>query len=250
MTIPPRPVALITGSGSGIGRAAALNLAREGFRLALVGRQAQPLHETAAAVRVHAGQGTAEADDGPLVLPADVGDAGQIAAAIDAAVDRWSRLDALVNNAGAAPLLPIDQSTPAIIDETFRVNALAPAYAIAHAWPIFVRQRSGCIVNISTMGTDDPFPGFFAYAASKASVNLMARSCAKEGAAHRIRAFAIAPAAVETGMLRGLFSAEVIPPERCMSPKTVGAVIADCILGRRDADNGRTIFLAGEQESQ
>lgn len=228
------PVALITGAGSGIGRATAILLASHGYALVLVGRREAPLRETAS---------LAGAADSALILPADVGDAAQISAAVDAAAERFGRLDALVNNAGYAPLLPIDRTTPDIIERTYRVNAIGPACAIARAWPIFVRQRSGVIVNLSTMGTDDPFAGFFAYAASKAAVNLMARSCAKEGAAHNIRAFAVAPGAVETPMLRALFSEATIPPSACLAPEEVAAVIADCILGRRDADNGRTIFL-------
>lgn len=232
-----RRAALITGAGSGIGREVAVRLAAEGYRLVLVGRREGPLRETAAM----AGAGA----DGAVVYAADVADAAKVRGAVDAAVQRFGRLDVLVNNAGYAPLLPIERTTPEVIEAAYRVNALAPAHAIARAWPVFLRQGSGCIVNISTMGTDDPFEGFFAYAASKAAVNLMAKSCAKEGRPHGIRAFAVAPAAVETAMLRGLFPPEVIPPEACLSPGEVAAVVVDCVLGRRDEENGRTIFLAG-----
>jgi len=210
-------VALITGAGSGIGRATALRLARDGFRLALVGRNHRTLEETGRAL---------PSGSHSLTLPADVGIATEVHDAIDDTLDHFGRLDVLVNNAGHAPLLPIEQTTPEVLDECFRVNALGTAYAIAKAWPIFQRQRSGCIVNVSTMGTADPFPGFFAYAAAKASVNLMARSCAKEGAAFNIRAFSIAPGAVETPMLRALFPESAIPREGCLAPEEVANVIA------------------------
>jgi len=239
------PVALITGAGSGIGRALALRLARDGYRLALVGRREESLRQTADLARAQPG---APPHD-PAVLAADIADSAQAAAVVDATVSRFARLDALINNAGYAPLLSIENTTPEIIDRVYRTNAIGPACAIARAWPTFIRQRGGCIVNLSTMGTHDPFPGFFAYAAAKAAVNLMALSCAKEGAEHNIRAFAVAPGAVETPMLRSIFTEEQIPRSACLTPDDVAAVIADCIAGRRPADNGRVIFLASPQDA-
>ena len=97
------------------------------------------------------------------------------------------------------------------------------------------------MVNVSSMATQDPFPGFFAYAASKAALNLMARSCATEGREHGIRAFAVAPGAVETDMLRAAFGEDVIPREQTLDPDTVARVIVECVTGERDAQNGDTI---------
>lgn len=226
------PVALITGASSGIGRAVAELLAEAGYALALVGRRAEPLEATGATLGVPW-----------LALPADVGDPGKASAIVDRAVERFGRLDAVINNAGLATLLPIDKHDAAGIERSFRVNAIGPAITIARAWPTFARQRRGCVVNVSTMGTSDPFPGFFGYAASKASVNLMAQSCAKEGVRLGVRAFAVAPGAVETPMLRSLFNEKAIPPTACLAPHDVARVVVDCVLGRRDDENGRTIFV-------
>jgi NAD(P)-dependent dehydrogenase (short-subunit alcohol dehydrogenase family) len=93
------------------------------------------------------------------------------------------------------------------------------------------------------MATTDPFPGFFIYAAAKAGVNLMAKSCAKEGREFGIRAFSVAPGAVETPMLRALFSEVQLPPEKCLSPDDVAKVVVECIAGERDTQNGETIFI-------
>jgi NAD(P)-dependent dehydrogenase (short-subunit alcohol dehydrogenase family) len=120
---------------------------------------------------------------------------------------------------------------------------MGTANAIAKAWPIFKRQGSGCIINVSTMGTENPFPGFFAYAASKAAVELMIKSCAKEGAAFGVRAFAVAPGAVETETLRAVFSEQAIPPGACMKPEQIAEVIVECVLGKRDERNGDTIYV-------
>jgi NAD(P)-dependent dehydrogenase (short-subunit alcohol dehydrogenase family) len=227
-------VALITGAGSGIGRATALLLAERGWRLALVGRREELLRETAALLVEGARS---------MVIAADAGVAEQIQRTVDAAAAHFGGLDALVNNAGLAPNAPIADTTPDMIDEVYRVNALGPAYAIAHAWPIFQRQLSGCVVNVSTIGTLDPFPGFFAYASAKAAVNVMAQSCANEGRAIGVRAFAIAPGAVETPMLRANFPESRIPPSACLSAQEVAAVIVGCIEGRYDDRVGQTITI-------
>jgi NAD(P)-dependent dehydrogenase (short-subunit alcohol dehydrogenase family) len=225
-------VALVTGAGTGIGRAAVLALARAGYRVVLVGRRLEKLEKTAAMLP----------EDAPrLCLQADIGTMQHARDIVDKAVGHFDRLDVLVNNAGCAPKLPIEDHTPEMIDQTYRINALGPAYTIARAWTIFQRQRSGCIVNISTFGTIDPFPGFFAYAASKAAVNLMARSCAVEGKRFGIRAFAIAPAAVETATLRAIIPESIIPRDKAMPPERIAEVILECVRGERDQENGQTI---------
>lgn len=212
-------------------------LAGRGYALALVGRRREVLEETADGARTPA-----------VILEADLSSPDAAAGVVDRASDRLGRVDVLVNNAAIAPLRPIDRASPAELSAIFALNAVSPAAMIARAWPIFVRQASsggpgGCIVNVSTIGTIDPFPGFFAYAASKAPLNLMAASCAREGAAQRIRAFSIAPGAVETPMLRAIFDRSAIPPERCLSPDDVARVIVSCIVGERDDENGRTIVV-------
>jgi NAD(P)-dependent dehydrogenase (short-subunit alcohol dehydrogenase family) len=83
--------------------------------------------------------------------------------------------------------------------------------------------------------------GFFAYAGAKAAVNLQALCAAREGAAHNIRAFAIAPGAVETAMLRAIITEEELPREVTLPPEAIARMILECIDGRRDAENGGVI---------
>lgn len=237
-------VALITGGGSGIGRALACALVGEGWSVAIIGRREQALAETAA---------LSGSPQRVLTLALDVSDCAAAADAVERTVERFGRIDALVNNAGSAPMAPIDKTTPAVLQECFAVNALAPGYLIAAAWPVFRRQAEAArargespratVVNVSSMATRDPFAGFFAYAAAKASVNLMAQSCAKEGRAIGVRAFAVAPGAVETPMLRANFNDKAIPPAKALAPEAVARVIAACIRGERDAENGQVIWV-------
>lgn len=244
------PVALVTGAGSGIGREVALRLAAEGFRLALAGRTLETLEETGR--RVSDGPGSAAW----VCIRADLADADDVQEMIDAVDARFGRLDVLVNNAGWSPLAGLGRVTPDEIDMIFRVNAIGPIQAIAAAWPIFERQGVGTVVNVSSYATVDPFPGLSVYGAAKASLNVITMGVVNESetwerrpgtaraeTAPGVRAFTIAPGAVETPLLRGLFGTDVIPKARTLDPADVASVILDCIAGRRDRDIGQTILL-------
>ncbi len=238
------PVAIVTGAGSGIGRATAAALGQEGWSVALVGRRRSTLEETAELVDTQA-----------MVLPADLGSLEQASAIPHQVYEAFGRLDCVVNNAGMAPMVPIEAHSPALLDELYRLNTLAPAVLIAQAWPMLCQQanRAGkqqgaagpVVVNISSMATVDPFPGFLGYASSKAALNLMAKSCALEGTEAGVRAFAVAPGAVETPLLRSILSCEQVPASACLQPDDVARVVVECILGRHDDRNGQTIEVPG-----
>ena len=125
-------VAVITGASSGIGLATARRLGELGWRLVLAARSPEQLKQAGASVRADW-----------LAVPTDVSDPAAVAAMIDRAIDHFGRLDALVNNAGYAPLMPIERTDPSTLQRVFAINALGTGYAIAHAWPTFVAQRSG-----------------------------------------------------------------------------------------------------------
>jgi len=242
------PVALITGGSSGIGLATAHRLGALGMRLALVARTEARLEQAATSI--------AEAADGDTpeitLISADMADPEAAADAVEAAIERFGRLDHLVLNAGVAPLKPIGSTGINAIRNTFDVNAIGPAAMIEAAWPHFKARFAeydgdsppATIVGVSTLGTADPFPGFFAYAASKAAINSYARSIAKEGEAIGVRGYAVAPGAVETPMLRGLFNTDMVPESVCVTPDDVAELIAGCIAGAYKDQNGQTIFIS------
>jgi NAD(P)-dependent dehydrogenase (short-subunit alcohol dehydrogenase family) len=248
-------VAIITGAGSGIGRATAIELARDGFDLLLAGRTEASLRTTAELVANEANRASSmRAGVGRplrvLVHVDDLSTPGGNLAMIEACGRELGRLDALINNAGQAEIAPIERSTPKLIDRIFRINALGPAYAIHYAWPaLLTSARSGrrpAIVNISSIATVDPLPGFFAYAASKAALNLLTQSTAKEGADLGVRAFCVAPGAVETPMLRSAFDESKVPRNQALAPEVVARVIAQCLRGEHDTHVGRAIPVLPE----
>jgi len=241
MAATKHPVAIVTGAGSGIGRAVALELDRRGCVQVLAGRRMDALRET--------GQMLSGAW---LAKRCDVADPSECDRLVEETAHEFGRVDVLVNNAGDAPLAPIAKHTPDVIKRTFEINALGPAYLIAAFWRVLERQIAGergadasvrgpCIVNVSSMASLDPFPGFFAYAAAKSALNSMVRSCHKEGQALGVRCFGVAPGAVETEMLRGLFTEAAIPREVTLRPEDVARVVGECVAGDRDEEAGTTI---------
>lgn len=228
------PVSIVTGAGSGIGAACARLLAARGHAVVLVGRGFERLE----AVRASMDEPTRH-----LSMAADVADSGLAHDVVDRTLEAYGRIDALVLNAGVAPKAPIDQTTEEVLEQAFFVNAFGPAFMVTRAWPAFKRQRSGRVVFVSTLGTIDPFPGFFAYAASKSAVDSFARSIRAEGKAIGVKAFAVNPGCVETEILRRNFPEKMIPRERALPPEAVAEVIVACACGERDAENGNAIVV-------
>lgn len=226
------PVSIVTGAGSGIGLATSRELSKLGHHVVLVARNEAKLAEAAASLT------------GPsTTIACDVGDLAEARAMVKRVRSELGRIDVLVSNAGWAELHPIDKTTDDTLERAFRINAIGPAAMISEAWPAFTAQKSGCVVCTSSMATQDPFPGFYAYASSKASVNLLVASCAKEGARLGVRAFAVAPGAVETPLLRSMFSEKSLPRAGCLTPEKVAAMIVACVKGEHDAENGRVIWM-------
>jgi NAD(P)-dependent dehydrogenase (short-subunit alcohol dehydrogenase family) len=231
-----RPVTLITGAGTGIGLAAARLLSEAGHRIALTGRREPVLRE--------AGGGLGEEGADWATLPADVSDPEQAGTLPTRVVEAMGRLDGLVNNAGWSPLKPVADHTPEDVANIFAVNATGAITLLIATLRVMQTAGRGRIVNVSSMASDDPFPGLTVYGAAKASLNTLTKGLANElGDGSPIRVFSVAPGAVETPLLRSLFGEDQLPREATLDPDAVGSVIADCVLGRRDGESGRTIWL-------
>jgi NAD(P)-dependent dehydrogenase (short-subunit alcohol dehydrogenase family) len=176
-----RPVAVVTGAGSGIGRAASLALAGGGFDVAVIGRRREPLDEVAAEI--------AQAGAAALVLPADVTDEEAIDQAFAAVVQARGRVDVLFNNAGVGlPGLPIDQIPVAEWRRGIDVNLTGMFICTRAAFRIMKEQtpRGGRIINNGSISAHAPRPNSATYTAAKHAVTGLTRSTALDGRSHDI----------------------------------------------------------------
>jgi NAD(P)-dependent dehydrogenase (short-subunit alcohol dehydrogenase family) len=169
-------IALVTGAGSGIGRACALGLLKEGWTVALVGRRLEALQETAAL----AGDAAARA----LPLPCDVGRDEQVAAAFDTVKARFGRLDLLFNNAGGG----LQAKTPDLVtpEEWRRIvdaNLNGSFYCLSNAFRLMKAQApmGGRIINNGSISAYTPRPGSIAYTATKHAVSGLTKTAALDG---------------------------------------------------------------------
>jgi NAD(P)-dependent dehydrogenase (short-subunit alcohol dehydrogenase family) len=105
------------------------------------------------------------------------------------------------------------------------------------------KPAGGVIVNVSSMAAKDPLPGFLAYAAAKAGLNLFGLALAREGAPYDIRVHTVAPGSVETGMFRALVDEQTWPREKTLDPADVARVIAACADGTLRHASGGVIYL-------
>ncbi len=226
-------VVLVTGGGRGIGRAVCQRFAGAGSIVTAVARTASELDETRSIVEQAGGR--------CLVQVGDVGTEQDVQRVVAGVRDRLGQVDVLVNCAGVAPLAAIEDLTPELFDEIWRVNARATYLTCRAAWPIMRTQGGGVIVNISSVASIDPFPGFAAYGAAKAWVNVWTKALAEEGRAVGIRVFAVAPGAVETQMLRGPFPE--FPKKDTLEPGDVADVVHSLAQPACRYATGQTVFV-------
>ncbi len=186
-------VALVTGASSGIGRATALSFAAAGARVALVGREREPLQEVAQQI---AAQGH-EA----FVVPADVMVEADAERVVTETVEHFGGLDVLVNAAGILSSGTVETTALAAWDEMMNVNLRAVFHLMQLAVP-HLKRRPGNIVNVSSVTGLRAFPGVLAYCVSKAGVDQLTRCAALELAAQGIRVNAVNPGVVRTEIHR------------------------------------------------
>ena len=189
-----RPVVLITGALTGIGRATALAFARDGARVVVSGRREVEGKALEAELRDLG----AEAE----FIKADVRHDDEVRELVDQTVARYGRVDAAVNTAGSEGQPgPVTQQTAESYAATFDTNVLGTLLSMKHELRVMQAQGSGSIVNISSTYGHRGAAGASVYAASKHAVEGITKAAALEAAASGVRVNAVAPGPIETGML-------------------------------------------------
>lgn len=224
---------LITGAGSGIGRAVALKFANAGCAVTVAGRRRQPLEDVAAEVTNCGGDA--------LFHPVDIADPITVNTLIEAAASRFGGVDILVNCAASATLANTRDMSADDAAAMIAVNCTGAISLVRAVWPHMRNRGGGVIVNISSAASFDPFEGLGVYGATKAFINLLTTALAAEGKPDNIQAFAVAPGAVDTPMLRGLFPD--FPAAQCLTPDEVADLIVSLTKPNCGHAGGETVRI-------
>jgi meso-butanediol dehydrogenase/(S,S)-butanediol dehydrogenase/diacetyl reductase len=217
-------VALVTGSGRGIGRATAQALAADGWRVVV------------AELRPALGRATARALDGARFVQLDVGDRRSVARM----AARVGRVDCLVNNAGVLEPGPLARLSPAAIDKTIAVNLAGPILVTRALLPGMLRRRAGLVVNVASLLGKVGMAEYATYCATKFGVVGFTQALADEVAGDGVRVVAVCPGQVNTPLAwrTGVSKAE---RPHLIQPASVARVIADLAAGRRRFRDGDAI---------
>lgn len=220
-------VAIVTGSGAGLGRGIAQELAEAGASVAVVEIDGEAAHVAATEL--------AQTGVESRAYPADVADSGQVDEAFASVLRDFGRLDIVVNNAGISRVGPhTHEVTDADWHDSIAVMQTGVFFCMRAAGRIMLPQRSGSIVNISSIRGFSPNPGRITYCAPKAAVIMMTTVAAGEWAEHGIRVNAIAPGVLRTPMwdtdvARGAideqFYIDTVPMHRLGLPSEVGKLV-------------------------
>ncbi len=186
-------VAVVTGAASGIGEETAAVLAQAGANVVIADINEAGLGKTAARVE--------SAGRRVLSVPTDVAQRSAIDALADKAVAAMGRIDIWINAAGVLLDVPVLQATEAEVDRLLAINLKGVYWGCAAAGRVMKQAGRGCIVNISSGGGEAAVPGLSIYSMTKAAVNMLTRTVAKEFGSFGVRANAIAPGFIETPMI-------------------------------------------------
>jgi NAD(P)-dependent dehydrogenase (short-subunit alcohol dehydrogenase family) len=219
-------VALVTGAGTGIGRAVAQRFLREGWHVVLAGRRRDALEET---VKL-----AGAPQSGALVMPTDVAQPGAVRALFDAAVARFGRIDAVFNNAGlGAPPIPLEDLTFEQWRQVVDVNLTGAFLCVQNAFRVMKAQtpRGGRIINNGSISAHAPRPNSAPYTATKHAITGLSKSASLDGRRYDIAVGQIDIGNAETPMTAKMPQG-VMQPYGELAPEPVMDVqiVADAVL--------------------
>ena len=237
-------IAVVTGGGGGIGGAIVRRFSREGAKVAIV-----DVDHAAAKARVD----ELEADGGSaMVIVADVTNKTSVEQMIQATLDRWGRIDILINVAGGATINPVIDVTEAEWDHIIDMNLKSTFLCSQAVLPSMMKERYGKIVNISSIYGFTGNATRASYAAAKAGVAVFTKSLALEVVSHSINVNAIAPGRILTDRVRGHYSeaewtelVQQIPMKRAGTPDEIASAAVFLVADENKYLTGQTIHVNG-----
>jgi citronellol/citronellal dehydrogenase len=241
-------VCLVSGAGSGLGRATALELARLGAVVVGCGRRAEPLSETLALIEAEGGAGDA--------VPADIRDGEAVERLVEAVLERHGRLDVLVNNAGGQFLSPAEAISPKGFRTVIELNVQG-TWQMTHAaaTKAFIPQGGGKVVSV-TLSPHNGMPGMVHSGAARAAVENMMRTLSIEWSRFNIRLCAVAAGQFDTEVLRTKYPpavseniARTIPLGRLGEPEEMAWLVAYLASPAGDFLSGAVLTIDGARDN-
>jgi hypothetical protein len=215
-------VAIVTGASSGIGRATALALAKEGACVALAARREEALLELSKEIERSGGKA--------LALPTDVTQRDQVDKMVEAVLARWGRVDILISNAGEYIRAPIAGLDPAELRRSVDVNFFGGVYCIKAVLPHMLERKNGHIVAVTSMAGKIGLPPDAPYVSAKFAMTGFLEVLRQEVSEHGITVTNVLPGRVDTGMIEHLRFSWISPK---ISQESVAGAIVDAIRKRK-----------------
>src|SRR5829696_2462941 len=239
-------VVVITGASSGMGEAAAKHLSGHGATVVLGARRADRIEKLAKEINDNGGKA--------LAFAVDVTQRDQVKKLVDAAVETFGRIDVILNNAGVMPLSPMDRLNVDEWDMMIDVNIKGVLNGIAAVLPYMKEQKSGQIINTSSVAGHKVFSGSAVYSATKFAVRALTEGLRMEVKPYNIRTTIVCPGAVKTELLEHITEADIQQANQDyvgavgISPDSFARVVAFAISQPEDVDINEIIFRPTSQE--
>ena len=225
-------VAIVTGGGTGIGRAVALDLARFGARVVVCGRRKDRLDEVVGAVLAGGGEG--------LAVPADVSAETDVNDVVRKAIEAYGQIDILVNNAGVSDGGLIHEITPDTWDRMMATNLRGPFLMTRAVLPYMRQQKSGHVINISSESGIEHYQGDASYGTSKHALNALSEYTQRENQDWNIRVNTICPGMVVTEMTE---NEPGLVYERCLYPEDISDLVVFLLTRRINIKIGTPVLI-------
>jgi NADP-dependent 3-hydroxy acid dehydrogenase YdfG len=239
-------VIVITGASSGLGEAAARLLSAQGATVVLGARRVDRIEALADELVAHGAKA--------LALRTDVTDAAQVKRLVDVAVETHGRIDVMINNAGLMPQSPLERLKIEDWDRMIDVNIKGVLYGIAAALPHMQRQKSGQIINVSSVAGHKVRPGGAVYSATKHAVRVISEGLRQEVKAYNLRTTIISPGAVATELPDSATEPDVLEGMRryyadyAIPADSFARAVAFAISQPDDIDINEILFRPTRQE--